>query len=83
MTNKTDDSPYTRSFNQIELEQMKELKAHYIKANATTAERWNVIRDEAKQIWVEKIISAVDGLRKWSISYDKPSKQVSFQGVRF
>jgi hypothetical protein len=83
MTNKTDDSPYTRSFNQIELEQMKELKAHYITANATTVERWNVIRDEAKQIWDEKIISAVDGLRKWSISYDKPSKQVSFQGVRF
>jgi hypothetical protein len=83
MTNKTDDSPYTRSFNQIELEQIKELKAHYIKANATTVERWNVIRDEAKQIWDEKIISAVDGLRKWSISYDKSSKQVKFVGVQF
>ena len=81
MTNKTDDSPYTRPFNQIELEQMKELKAFYIKANATNVERWNVIRDEAKKIWSEKIISAVDGVRKWLIRYDKPN--ITYIGVKF
>lgn len=83
MTNKLDseNQPYTRSFNQIELEQMKELKNFM--STAFDAKTWNFLRDEAKQIWVEKIISAVDGLRKWSISYDKSSKQVKFVGVQF
>jgi hypothetical protein len=69
-----DKSQFIRKFNQIELEQMKELKTFYINSNATSVEKWNVIRDEAKKIWDEKIISAVDGLRKWLQCLDKSSK---------
>jgi len=72
---------YIRSFNLIELEQIKELKDFM--STAYNAETWNFLRDEAKAIWSEKIISAVDGLKKWSIRYDKPSKTVTYLGVGF
>ena len=77
----SDKQDYTRSFTPIELEQIKDLKNFM--STAFDVKTWNFLRDEAKQIWVEKIISAVDGLRKWSISYDKSSKQVKFVGVQF
>ena len=69
MANNTGISPYQRSFNQIELLQIKELKDFM--ATAQNAKSWNFLRDEAKEIWDEKIISAVDGLRKWLLSNDK------------
>lgn len=70
-----------RTFNQVELQQIKDLKAHM--ASAFDVKSWNLLRDEAKSIWDEKIISAVDGIRKWLISYDKPSKTVTYIGVGF
>jgi hypothetical protein len=68
----TNKNKFVRSFNTIELEQIKELKIFM--ATAFDSNSWNFLRDEAKSIWSEKIISAVDGLRKWRISYDKASK---------
>ena len=76
-------SQVTRSFSIIELEQIKELKYRYLQSNCQTVEQWNFIRDEAKLIWPEKIISAVDGMRKWAIKYDKPSKTVTYLGIKF
>jgi hypothetical protein len=72
---------FVRTFNKIELLQIKELKDFM--APSFDVLSWNHNRDEAKAIWPEKIISAVDGLRKWSIKYDKPSKTVAYLGVRF
>jgi hypothetical protein len=69
-----------RSFNATELQQIKELRTHMTKA--TNVWSWNSLRDEAKQRWGEKIISAVDGLRKWAISYDKPTKVVTYLCVK-
>ena len=69
-----------RKFNTVELMEIKELK-EFMK-NAWNAESWNRTRDEAKKIWSEKIISAVDGLRKWIISYDKPTKNVTYMGLK-
>lgn len=72
---------YVRSFNSIELLQIKELKDFM--STAFDASSWNYLRDEAKQLWSEKIISAVDGLRKWAITYDKSTKTVIYNGVKF
>jgi hypothetical protein len=73
---------FQRSFSSIELEQIKQLKVHMSKA--INVEDWNHIRNEAKKTWPEKIISAVDGLRKWIVSYNKSTKQVSYEpGVKF
>ena len=69
MANNNGISPYQRTFNKVELEQIKELKNFM--STAYNAETWNFLRDEARLIWDEKIISAVDGLRKWLISNDK------------
>lgn len=71
----------TRQFDAIELLQIKELK-HFM-STAFDAESWNVLRDEAKLIWSEKIISAVDGCHKWHIKYDKSNKTVTYTGVKF
>jgi hypothetical protein len=60
---------YAREFNPIEHQQIKELKDFM--STAYNAQTWNFLRDEAKEIWDEKIISAVDGLYKWVISKDK------------
>jgi hypothetical protein len=77
----TESGKYVRSFNEIELLQIKELK-EFMKS-AFDAQSWNKLRDEAKKIWSEKIISAVDGLRKWSIKYDRPTKTVTYMGIKF
>jgi hypothetical protein len=74
-----DKQDYTRSFTPIELEQIKELKVHM--STAFDAKSWNFLRDEAKEIWSEKIISAVDGVRKWLIRYDKPN--VTYIEIKF
>jgi hypothetical protein len=42
---------------------------------------WNFNRDTAKQIWSEKIISAVDGLYKWLIKYE--NKVPICVGIKF
>lgn len=76
----TERGPYVRSFNQVELLQIKELKDFM--SSAFNVESWNLLRDEAKCLWPEKIISAVDGLRKWLVRYDKPSKSVIYMGVK-
>ncbi|MBE3085868.1 MAG: hypothetical protein IMZ64_06590 [Bacteroidetes bacterium] len=70
---------YPRKFSEIERMEINELK-EFMK-NAWNAESWNRTRDEAKKIWSEKIVSAVDGLRKWIISYDKPTKNVTYLGL--
>jgi hypothetical protein len=72
---------YVRTFNSIELEQIKEVKGFM--ATAFDSSSWNQLRDEAKKIWPEKIISAIDGLRKWLIKYDKSTKVVTYLGVKF
>jgi hypothetical protein len=57
------DQPYQRTFDKIELLKIKELSQHM--NNAVDVTSWNSLRQGAKDIWDEKIISAVDGLRKW------------------
>ena len=76
-----EDDKFVRSFNSIELEQIKELK-DFMKG-AFDVKSWNFNRDEAKEIWSEKIISAIDGLRKWLIEYNKSTKTITYKGVRF
>jgi hypothetical protein len=73
--------PYVRIFDTTEIKQIQELKD--VMSTAYDVESWNNLRNECKDIWPEKIISAVDGLRKWSIKYDKPSKPVTHLGVKF
>ena len=71
----------TRSFNKIEMLQIEELKVFML--SAFDANSWNYLRDEAKEIWPEKIISAVDGCHKWHITYNKATKSVVYSGVKF
>jgi hypothetical protein len=71
---------YAREFNQIELLQIKELKDFM--SGARDAKTWNFLRDEAKQIWDEKIISAVDGLYKWVIAKSPKDKSKICLGVK-
>jgi hypothetical protein len=75
----TDNNQYVRSFNSFELDQIRELKQHM--STATDVQSWNEIRSAMKRIFPEKIISAVDGLRKWHIKYDKPTKTITYLGV--
>ena len=70
-----------RSFSTEELAQIKELKAFM--STALNVQSWNALRDEAKKAYGERIISAVDALRKWVIVYDKSSKKINFFGVKF
>ena len=70
-----------RSFTTSEIDQIKELKLFM--STASNVWTWNALRDEAKRKYGERIISAVDALRKWVIVYDKPSKKVNFFGVKF
>jgi hypothetical protein len=70
-----------RTFTQIEYQQIKDVK-EYMKS-AFDVKSWNQLRNEAKGLWPERIISAVDGLRKWIVKYDKPSKTCTCLGVQF
>jgi hypothetical protein len=74
----TDNNQYVRSFNSHELDQIKELKRHM--STATDVESWNGLRSFMKRMFPEKIISAVDGLKKWHIKYDKPTKTITYLG---
>jgi hypothetical protein len=78
-------SQFVRSFNNNELQQIRNLRNFMLimVSNNTTSREWNKIRDEAKRKWPEKIISAVDGLRKWVIKYDKSNKAITYLGIKF
>jgi hypothetical protein len=68
-----------RRFTTLELQQIKELTAFMNKASNVPT--WNAIRDVAKTIYPERVISAVDGMRKWLISYNKKDKTCINLGV--
>ena len=70
-----------RTFDSVELMQIKEVKKFM--STAFNVGSWNYMREQAKTIWSNKIISAVDGLYKWAIKYDKPSKITTCLGVKF
>jgi hypothetical protein len=64
ITPQTNNSSFkARSFNVIEIAKIKELKA-FMK-HATDVATWNDLREQAKSIWDEKTISAVDGMKKF------------------
>ena len=75
------ESSLLRSFTKDEHKLIKDVKAHM--SVATDVKSWNELRELAKKKWDEKIISAVDGLRKWVLSYDKPTKSYTLIGVKF
>jgi hypothetical protein len=43
---------------------------------------WNNLRRQAKAVWSERIISAVDGMRKWVIKYDRQTKTKEAVGCK-
>jgi hypothetical protein len=69
-----------RRFNTLELQQIKELMG-FMSSASPDVRSWNSYRDEAKGIWPEKIITAVDGMRKWLVRYDKPTKTIYQYGL--
>jgi len=69
------------SFDKSELAQIEELKK--VMSNAKDVSNWNKIREENKVLWPMKIRMAIDGLRKWKISYDKQTKSCTLLGVNF
>lgn len=68
-------------FSKVEKTQIKDLK-EFMKS-AFDVKSWNHLREQAKEIWPNKIISAVDGLRKWSIEYNKQTKTKICLGISF
>jgi hypothetical protein len=70
-----------RKFNSVEVAQIKEVQVFM--APSFDVRSWNHLREQAKDIWSEKIITAVDGLRKWMIQYDKPTKTCTCVGMKF
>jgi hypothetical protein len=70
-----------RKFNKVEIAQTKDLM-NFMKP-AFDAQSWNHLRQQAKDIWSEKIITAIDGIRKWAITYDKSTKTCICNGVKF
>jgi hypothetical protein len=47
-----------------------------------TANGFNQLRELAKEAYPERIISAVDGMRKWVIKYDKATKEKTVVGFK-
>jgi hypothetical protein len=78
MTEERDQLP--RKFNKVELAQIEEVKTFM--RPSFDVRSWNHLRKQAQEIWTEKIISAVDGLRKWIVTYDKPTKVCTCEGVK-
>lgn len=70
-----------RQFTKVEFAQINDLKRFM--QDAFDVKSWNHLRTQAKEIWDEKIISAVDGMRKWLIEYNKPTKTCTLIGVKF
>lgn len=73
-------STSVRTFTKLELQQIESFKQYM--SQAKDVQSWNSLREKAKEIIPEKIISAVDGLHKWIIKYDKPTKTVTYIGVK-
>ena len=69
-----------RSFTKEEMQQIKDLKE--IMNKASDVSTWNALREDAKLKYPERIITAVDGARKWDIEYDKKSKTKTLLGVK-
>jgi len=63
------EQPYARSFTKMELLKIQELKDFM--AHATNVATWNSLRQQAKSFWDEKIISAVDGYKKFVLDKNK------------
>lgn len=69
-----------RHFTKEEMAQIKDLKEFMSKASDVKS--WNNLREEAKSKYPERIITAVDGQRKWIIEHDKPTKTKTCVGVK-
>lgn len=52
-------------------------------SHARNVGEWNTLREKAKLSFSENAISAVDGLRKWKLIYDKTTKKRECIGVAF
>jgi hypothetical protein len=69
-----------RVFSQTEIHEINKLKNFM--SLAVDLPSWNSMREQAKKIYPERIISAVDGTRKWIVTYDKPNKTTNYLGLR-
>jgi hypothetical protein len=76
----TVDDKLPRKFTPSELKDIKDLTTYM--SNVKNVTEWNLQREHAKTVWPERIISAVDGLHKWAISYDKSTKVKTCLGLR-
>ena len=70
-----------RTFTKVEYLQIEDLKRYM--SSAQDVKAWNHLREQAKDLWPEKIISAVDGLRKWIMKYHKSTKTWECLGMAF
>lgn len=71
---------FPRKFSAVEIAQTKELISFMSIAHDVST--WNNLRRQAKAIWSERIISAVDGMRKWVIKYDRQTKTKEVIGCK-
>jgi hypothetical protein len=69
-----------RSFNKVEMAQIQDVKLYM--SPAFDVQSWNHLRRQAKGLWPEKIITAVDGLRKWVVVYNKSTKTCLCFGMK-